>query len=128
MKYRDNIVIRVTAGLLAAYFCAFLAITQHPGIHFLAADLNYTDIQTYVTSGTGTGTHRESVPHFHRIISEEHAACMVCTYFTAHFKKNVPVVETEYRQYFEREHFDTGRFVTQSAHYSTPGRRAPPAA
>ncbi len=128
MIRKNKYSIAAIACFYCLYFIFFLAIIQHPSVHYLSADLNYSNISDYAEAVNLGDPHSECVNHIHEGDQEDGHYCIVCKYFQhtyqsespSDFSQKITYTATEYVQYIS--------LLKSPSNLVLPALRAPPLA
>lgn len=84
MRNARRTFIRIISGLYILNFCIFIFLINHPALHNISVDLNYSDIQEYITSNE-TDAPLQSGQHLHDYTELPEKICFVCVMLSASF-------------------------------------------
>ena len=108
------------------YFIVFLGIIQHPSVHYLSADLNYSNISDYAEVVHFGDAHSENAIHIHEGEQENGRFCHVCKYFQHTYQaEDCTILSTQF-YYFTPEYLLYISSIKHQNYYILPALRAPP--
>jgi len=126
MVHRNHICTSIFAIIFAVHFCGFLFFIQHPRVHNITADLNYSEVDEYVKFDDESLPHQESNVHFHPFTKEPDSFCFVCNLLTSGLDNAYNANSYTFLEYKTEFVFFLEDEVSAYLFFDLPSLRAPP--